>query len=476
VAKPTGFLEYPRRDVAHRTVEQRVKDYFEIDLPHPPEVLTEQAARCMDCGIAFCHGVGCPLANRIPEYNDLVYRNRWEQACRNLHSTNNFPEITGRICPAPCEAACTLNIDDQPVLIRHIELQIVERGWQEGWIQPLPAPTKTDKRVAVIGSGPAGLAAAQQLTRAGHDVTVFEKDDRIGGLLRYGIPDFKLQKKILDRRLDQLVAEGVTFQTDVFVGQDVSVKYLRQQFDVILLCMGAGQPRDLPVAGRDLQNVHFAMEYLTQQNRINADESIPAEQRISAADKIVVVLGGGDTGSDCVGTAVRQGARQVHQWEILPQPPETPSPRTPWPLWPDVLRTSSSQEEGCQRRWSVMTTQLTGSRGSVSALHGVEVDWTQQDGAWKMTERPGTEFAAEADLVLLAMGFVHAVHDGLINSLGLQLDERGNIAVDANYETSQAGIFAAGDTHRGASLVVHAIAAGRHAAEAIDRRLNRGNS
>jgi len=472
VARPTGFIEYRRRDVSHRPIQQRVGDYFEVDLPHPEEVLVRQAARCMDCGIPFCHGVGCPLANRIPEFNDLVYRGRWREALAILHATNNFPEITGRICPALCEASCTLGINDDPVLIKHIELQIVERGWAEGWIVPQPASRTSGKAVAVIGSGPAGLAAAQQLARMGHDVTVFEKDDRIGGLLRYGIPDFKLDKKILDRRIDQMRAEGVEFQADVAVGEDLSLKYLRERFDAICLTMGAQEPRDLDVRGRELTNVLFAMDFLRQQNRVNADPGAAGEFVGPAKDKVVAVIGGGDTGSDCVGTARRQGAKEIHQLEILPKPPEQRPDETPWPMWPMILRSSTSHEEGCRRRWNVLTRKLTGTGGRVSQLHGCEVQWAEKDGRWQMTETPGTEFTLEADLVLLAMGFVHVTRGGLVEKLGLELDSRGNVAVGDDFQTSEPGIFAAGDASRGASLVVHAIHAGRQAADAIDRWLD----
>jgi len=471
MAKPTGFIEYPREDVAHRPVARRVGDYFEIDLPLPPDALARQAARCMDCGIPFCHGAGCPLGNLIPEFNDLIYRGRWREACRVLHATNNFPEITGRICPAPCEASCTLNINDDPVLIKHIELQIAERGFEEGWVRPQPAETGTGKRVAVVGSGPAGLACAQQLARAGHDVVVFEKDPRVGGLLRYGICDFKLDKRILDRRLDQMAAEGVEFETAVCVGEDISPKYLRHRFDAICLAMGAGRPRDLGVPGRGLENVHFAMEYLTQQNRRNAGELDPREAPLTARDKIVVVLGGGDTGSDCVGTAVRQGAKEVHQFEILPEPPARANPQTPWPLWPNIRRTSTSHEEGCRRRWSVQTEKLSGVGVRVHELHGVEVSWSAGRRGPAMKRIRGTEFSMRVDLVLLAMGFVHGVHEGLVRQLDLACDPRGNLAVDEQFMTGQPGIFAAGDVAEGASLVVRAIAAGRQAARAIDRRL-----
>jgi NAD(P)H-dependent glutamate synthase small subunit len=464
-------MEYHREEIPHRPVDERIKDYAEVNLPLPEDALLTQAARCMDCGIPFCHGLGCPLKNRIPEFNDLVYNGRWREACENLHSTNNFPEITGRVCPAPCEASCTLNLDEEPVNIKQIELQIVERGWQEGWIKPLIPEKKTGKRVAVIGSGPAGLAAAQELARAGNDVVVFDASSRIGGLLRYGIPDFKLDKKILDRRLEQMAAEGVQFQTNVTAGVDVSAKYLNQRFDAILLTMGAGQPRDLVVPGRGLENIHFAMDFLTQQNRINAGDEIPQNELITARDKIVVVIGGGDTGSDCVGTSIRQGAREVHQLEILPQPPVKPDASTPWPDWPLKLRTSTSHEEGCQRRWSVMTQKFSSRGHRVENLHGVEVEWVKQKDRLVPRELPGSEFVMKVDLVLLAMGFVHVTHSGLVDQLGLDLDGRGNVVINENFETSKPGIYAAGDTQRGASLVVHAIAAGRKAAAAMDARL-----
>ncbi|MBN1766418.1 MAG: glutamate synthase subunit beta [Sedimentisphaerales bacterium] len=467
MAKPTGFIEIKRKDVSHRPVDERVRDYFEMEIPLPENLLVDQAARCMDCGIPFCHSPGCPLHNRIPEFNDFVYQGRWREACDILHATNNFPEITGRICPAPCEASCTLNINDDPVLIRHIEDQIAERGFAEGWIKPVPAEQKTGKRVAVIGSGPAGLAAAQQLVRQGHDVVVFEKDERVGGLLRYGIPDFKLDKKILDRRLRQLVEEGVTFQTGVAVGEDISARYLKKMFDAICLTMGAGVPRDLAVPGREQENVFFAMQYLIQQNKINSGEDIGEEKIISARDKIVVVIGGGDTGSDCVGTARRQGAKEIHQFEILPQPPDTRPLDTPWPQWPRILRTSTSHQEGCRRRWGILTKKLTGSYTRVEQLHAIEVEWSRESGVWKMKEVPGTEFTMNVDLILLAMGFVHVQHQGLVEQLGLQLDNRGNIEV-TNYATSKPGVFSAGDAAIGASLVVRAIFAGREAAAAID--------
>ncbi len=471
MGKPGGFLEHNRREVTHRPVEERVGDFKEINVPHPEELLVEQAGRCMECGIPFCHGTGCPLQNRIPEFNDLIFRGRWQEACENLHSTNNFPEITGRVCPAPCETSCTLSINDEPVLIRHIEFQIVERGFEKGWILPKPASKLSGKRVAIVGSGPAGLAAAQQLARAGHEVTVFEKDDRIGGLLRYGIPDFKLDKSIIDRRLEQLSAEGVHFQTNVLVGEDISVRYLRGRFDAVSLAMGAGQPRDLQVPGRDCDGVVFAMDYLAQQNRCCGGDEIAADRQITAKDKVVVVIGGGDTGSDCVGTAHRQGAREIHQFEILPQPPASRADDNPWPDWPNIMRTSTSQQEGCQRRWSVMTKKLSAQNGRLSELQGCEVEWIGDGQNRRMQEIPGSEFSLPADLILLAMGFEHVVYPGLIEKFGLELDNRGNVTVDENFMTSEEGVFASGDTVEGASLVVRAIQSGRKAAAGVDRWL-----
>jgi NAD(P)H-dependent glutamate synthase small subunit len=468
-----GFVKHTREEVGHRPVEERIHDFHEIDLPLSPEAIRQQAARCMDCGIPFCHGSGCPVLNSIPDMNDLVYKGHWEQACHVLHATNNFPEITGRVCPAPCETACTLAISDEPVLIRHIEYQIVERGFEEGWIKPLPPLRKTGRRVAVVGSGPAGLAAAQQLARAGHDVTVFEKDDRVGGMLRYGIPDFKLGKHILDRRLEQLRAEGVVFQTGVEVGIDISVRYLRKMFDCLCLTMGARQPRDLSVPGRGYDNITFAMDYLTAQNKLCGGEPANGARRVTAKGKVVVVIGGGDTGSDCVGTARRQGAKRIYQLEILPEPPETRPPDTPWPTWPRIMRTSSSHEEGCERRWSAMTKRFSGYETRVGQLHGCQVDWEKRRGGWKIKELPGTEFTLEADLVLLALGFVHVTHEGLVKDLGLQLDAKGNVMVD-DYQTSEPWAFAAGDTVEGASLVVRAIYSGREAAAAMDRWLRQG--
>jgi glutamate synthase (NADPH/NADH) small chain len=474
VANPTGFIEFRRVEVGHRPVAERIRDWYEVDRPLIARTLREQAARCMDCGIPYCHAAGCPVKNRIPEFNELVYRDRWREAADNLHSTNNFPEITGRVCPAPCETACTLALNDEPVTIKHIEYQIAERAFAEGWVTPMRPLGRTHKRVAVIGSGPAGLAAAQQLNRAGHNVVVLEKDDRLGGLLRYGIPDFKMEKHVIDRRLEQMVAEGVRFEPGVQVGTDLSAADLRQRFDAVVLSMGAGEPRPLGVPGADLGGVQLAMDFLNQQNRRVAGDPILNGSRpiIHAEDKHVIVVGGGDTGSDCVGTAIRQGARSVTQLEILPKPPEGKNPETPWPFWPRIMRTSSSQEEGCARRWSALTTHLTGSDGQLSHLHGCEVEWQSGPKGWEMKRLPGTDFILPADLVLISMGFLHVVHAPLIQDLGLKLDGRGNVSVD-RWMASRPGVFAAGDTVRGASLVVHAINHGRLAAAACDEWLRR---
>jgi NAD(P)H-dependent glutamate synthase small subunit len=465
-----GFLKYNRQPVGQRPIQERIHDFRELDLPLSPDAIRQQAARCMDCGIPFCHGVGCSLKNSIPDINELIFKDRWQEACQMLHSTNNFPEITGRVCPAPCEAACTLSINDEPVLIRHIEFQIVERGFEQGWIRPKPALHKTGRRIAVIGSGPAGLAAAQQLARSGHDVVVFEKDKQAGGLLRYGIPDFKLEKHIIDRRLEQMRAEGVEFQTGVEVGEDISTRYLRKMFDCVCLAMGAGQPRDLNIPGRGYENILFAMEYLSLQNKICSGESVDQYNSITAKDKVVVVIGGGDTGSDCVGTARRQGAKKIYQLEILPEPPDSRPPDTPWPMWPRIMRTTSSHQEDCQRRWGVMTKKLTGYEIRVGQLHCCEVEWIKGSDGWKIKEIPDTDFVLEADLVILAMGFVHVIHEGLIKSLSLKLDDHGNVKVN-DYQTSRPWVFAAGDTINGASLVVHAINSGRQTAAAISQSL-----
>jgi len=464
VGKATGFLEYPRELPQRRAVTERVNDFREVYREFPEQKLRMQGARCMDCGVPFCH-TGCPLNNVIPDWNDLVYRDRWKDAVRALHATNNFPEFTGRICPAPCEAACVLGINNPPVTIKNIEQAIIEHAFREGWIRPEIPAHRTGKRVAVVGSGPAGLAAAQQLNRAGHWVTVFEKADRIGGLLRYGIPDFKLEKRILDRRLDQMTQEGVVFKTRKHVGHSVPVEELAGEFDAILLAGGAESSRDLQVPGRELKGVHFAMEYLPQQNRQVAGDAL-AEQ-IVATDKRVVIIGGGDTGADCLGTAHRQKPKSVHQFEIMPMPPLERSPHTPWPLWPLQLRTESAHEEGGIREWAAATTRFSGDeQGRVKLLHAVRVGPPP-----KFEAIPGTEFTLEADLVLLAMGFLGPVKHGMLEALGVKFDARGNAQCDANYMTSVPGVFAAGDMRRGQSLVVWAIAEGRQAARGVDQYL-----
>jgi glutamate synthase (NADPH/NADH) small chain len=473
VVRPTGFMEYPQEKPPYRQVEERVRDFREVETFLPQDRLEIQAARCMDCGIPYCHAIGCPVKNRIPEWNDMVHRKQWRKALALLHSTCNLPEITGRVCPAPCEPACTLSINLPPVTIRHIELQIVEKGWEEGWIRPEPALRKTGRRVAVVGSGPAGLAAAQQLARKGHEVVVFEKAGRIGGLLRYGIPDFKLEKWVIDRRLEQMRAEGVDFETGVNVGTDVTVRYLRGAFDAIVITAGATVPRDLPVPGRELAGIHFAMDFLTQQNMENNGETIPEGEKISAAGKRVVVIGGGDTGSDCVGTSRRQGAREIHQIEILPKPPEERHLYNPWPTWPIIMRASSSHEEGCERQWSVSTKEFLGRQGDVEKLACVRIEWSEPDENGRSTFRevPGSEFTLGANLVLLAMGFVHVEHGPLVRDLDLALDARGNLSVDIEQMTSSPGVFTAGDSMVGASLVVRAIDQGRTAAESVHRYL-----
>jgi glutamate synthase (NADPH/NADH) small chain len=466
VGKVTGFLEYQREVPARRPVAERINDWFEIYQEFPLEKVRTQGARCMDCGVPFCH-TGCPLNNIIPDWNDLVYRDRWRDAVRVLHSTNNFPEFTGRICPAPCEAACVLGINEPPVTIKNIEKTIIDYAFQQGWIRPEPPKQRTGKRVAVIGSGPAGLAAAQQLARAGHWVTVFEKSDRIGGLLRYGIPDFKMQKHLIDRRLDQMSAEGVEFQTNAHVGRNVPVEDLRKEFDAILLAGGAEQPRDLNVPGRELKGIHFAMEFLPQQNRRVAGDHVDEAEAILATGKHVIIIGGGDTGADCLGTSHRQRAASVHQFEIMPMPPAERAPSTPWPLWPLQLRQESSHEEGGIREWSVATTHFTGDeQGRVKQLHGIRVEPPP-----RFEAIAGTEFTMEADLVLLAMGFTGPVRNGMIEQLGVELDQRGNVKTREDYQSSVPGVFAAGDMRRGQSLVVWAIAEGRKAAAAIDKFL-----
>jgi len=467
MGKPTGFMEITRRDRTYVPVAERLEHYDEFVLPLADDDLSRQGARCMDCGIPFCHQ-GCPVNNLIPDWNDLVYRSDWRRALETLHSTNNFPEFTGRICPAPCEAACTLNITEEPVTIKTIECAIVDRGWEEGWIQPQVSAHSTGKRIAVVGSGPAGLACAQQLARAGHRVMVFEKNIKIGGLLRYGIPDFKMAKSLIDRRMAQMQAEGVVFRPNSHVGDNINPMSLLINFDAVALTGGAEEPRDLPVPGRDLDGVHFAMRFLTQQNRRNSGEHIADNLEILATDKHVVVIGGGDTGSDCVGTSARQGAASITQMEIMPKPPEMEDKAVTWPDWPLKLRTSSSHEEGCERDWAVATKSFGGEDGRVTALNCVRVEW--RDG--QMVEVEGSEFQIKADLVLLAMGFVNPVHEGMLDGLGVDYDGRGNVAADTdNYATSIDKVFAAGDMRRGQSLVVWAIREGRQCARAIDEYL-----
>jgi glutamate synthase (NADPH) small chain len=463
MGKDTGFMEYSRELAPRRPVAERVNDWFEIYQDFSEENLRTQGARCMDCGVPFCQ-TGCPVNNLIPDWNDLVYHGRWQEAVRQLHATNNFPEFTGRICPAPCEASCVLGINQPPVTIKQIEKNIVERGFLEGWIRPEPAKIRTGKKVAVVGSGPAGLAAAQQLCRAGHSVVVYEKADRIGGLLRYGIPEFKMEKHIIDRRLEQMSAEGVEFVTGAEVGKNVAVEDLRREFDAIVLAGGAEQPRDLSVPGRELKGIHFAMEYLPQQNRRNLGDTIGPDAEILATGKRVVIIGGGDTGADCLGTCHRQKPLSVQQFEIMPKPPEERSPLTPWPLWPMQLRVEGAHEEGGVRDWGLATTKFTGN-GNVQHLHAVRVGPPP-----RFEPIPGTEFTMEADLILIAMGFVGPLRS-MLDQWGVELDSRGNVATDENSMSSEPGVFAAGDMRRGQSLVVWAIAEGRKTAASVDAYL-----
>jgi len=468
MGKISGFMEYPREAATRRPVAERVNDWFEIYQDFPEEKLRSQGARCMDCGVPFCH-TGCPVNNLIPDWNDLVYNGRWKEGLRQLHSTNNFPEFTGRICPAPCEAACVLGINEPAVTIKQIEKSIVERGWEEGFIRPEPPKFRSGKKVAIVGSGPAGLAAAQQLNRAGHWVTVYEKADRIGGLLRYGIPEFKMEKRIVDRRLEQMEAEGVRFVTNAHVGHSVPVEDLQREFDAILLAGGAEAPRDLNVPGRGLNGIHFAMDYLPQSNKRCHGDTLDASADILATGKRVIIIGGGDTGADCLGTVHRQKAASVHQFEIMPMPPADRSPLTPWPLWPMQLRIEGAHEEGGKREWSIATASFTGDANrNVKQLHGIKVGLPP-----KFEPIAGTEFAMDADLVLLAMGFIGPVRNGMIEQLVVKQDSRGNVETGADYMSSVSGIFAAGDMRRGQSLVVWAIAEGRKAAAAIDVYLNK---
>ena len=470
MGKVTGFLEVDRQDRKYRPAADRIRNFKEFVIPLPEQVLKDQASRCMECGIPFCHDVkglkGCPVNNQIPDWNDLVYKGDWEQASRDLHSTNNFPEFTGRICPAPCEASCTLNIIDEPVTIKSIECSIVDRAWKNNWIQPEINQNKTGKIISVIGSGPAGMAASQQLARAGHNVNLYEKNEKAGGLLRYGIPDFKMEKFHIDRRIEQMSKEGVVFHTDVNVGTDIAVETIIEQSDAVILAGGAERPRDLEISGRDLDGVHFAMEFLPQQNRrVSGETTVANSLPVLASGKHVVVIGGGDTGSDCIGTSIRQGALSVTQLEIMPRPPDIENKFLTWPNWPLKMRTSSSQEEGAEREFSVMTDKFTGKNGSVSQLHCIRVDE-------KFSPIKGSEFSLKADLVLLAMGFVSPETSGMISDLSLDLDNRSNVlATDKNYKTSNEKVWVAGDMRRGQSLVVWAIREGRQCAREVDKTL-----
>ena len=475
MGKVTGFREFQRQTSTLRPVEERLKDFKQVYGNPSEELLARQGARCMDCGVPFCH-TGCPLGNVIPDWNDLVYRGRWREALDELHATNNFPEFTGWVCPAPCETACVLGINDDPVTIKQIELAIVDHGFEQGWIVPVVPRRRTGKRVAVVGSGPAGLACAQQLNRAGHEVTVFERADRVGGLLTYGIPDFKLEKQVVQRRVDLMEAEGINFRTKVNVGVTIAASELMADFDAVVLCGGSTLPRDLPVPGRDLDGIHFAMDFLPLQNREVAENGSGGKPAISASGKHVIVIGGGDTGSDCVGTSLRQGAASVRQFELLPQPPPSRTAEMPWPTYPMILRTSSSHDEGesvglLTRAWSLATKRFSGTDGRVERLQGVNLEWRPSPtpgGRPEMHEVAGGEFELEADLVLLAMGFTGPETEGMISQWGLALDNRGNVQADANHATSVPGVFAAGDMRRGQSLVVWAIREGREAARGVD--------
>jgi glutamate synthase (NADPH) small chain len=470
VGKVTGFLEIKRKKWPTRPVDERLRDWKEIYLPFPGDDLKKQAARCMDCGIPFCHQ-GCPLGNIIPDWNDLVYREHWQDAIDRLHATNNFPEFTGRLCPAPCEGSCVLGINDDPVTIKAVEVTIIDRAFDEGWVVPAPPSTRTGKKVAVVGSGPAGLAAAEQLNRAGHLVTVFERADRIGGLLRYGIPEFKMEKRVLERRLGLMEKSGVTFRPNADIGRGVRSADLQREFEAVVLACGAGAPRDLPVPGRELGGIHFAMEYLTLSNRRCEGDRIDDARFISAEGKHVIIIGGGDTGADCLGTVHRQRAASVHQFELLPRPPDTRAADNPWPQWPNIFRTSGAHEEGGERVYAVSTQRFTGSGGRVEKLHGVNVEMVREGGRLDFKPIAGTEFTLDADLVLLAMGFLGPERIGPIEELGLKLTDRGNVARDPNWMTSAPGVFTCGDMQRGQSLIVWAIAEGRSCAAGVDRWL-----
>jgi glutamate synthase (NADPH) small chain len=472
MGNPKGFLQVQRKTAGYRPLNERIYDFGEVEQTLNEQDRRDQASRCMDCGVPFCQW-GCPVMNNMPEWQDAIYRGDWKNAIDLLHVTNNFPEFTGRICPAPCEHACTLNIQNNPVTIRENEAAAAEKGFEMGFIVAKPPAVRSGLKVAVVGSGPAGLACADLLNKWGHHVTLFEKDDAIGGLLRYGIPDFKLNKKVIDRRLEILLEEGIDFKTNIHVGVDVKGEELLQKFDAVCLTIGAMKPRELSVEGSDLNGIHFAMDFLTQQNKFNRGIRIPDEERILATDKDVIIIGGGDTGSDCVGTSIRQGAKSVMQIEILPKPPDTRIPHNPWPFWANVLRSSSSHEEGCERRWSMSTKRCLGENGKVKKLELVEVEWIDGNGKKTMAEKPGTNRIIGADLVLLAMGFVHCTHEGLAEEFALEYDARGNIRVDKDFRTSREKVFAAGDSTLGASLVVRAIFQGRNLARSVDSFLRK---
>jgi glutamate synthase (NADPH/NADH) small chain len=468
MGKPTGFIEITRKKTPTRPIAERLQDWNEVYLPLPETELRDQAARCMDCGIPFCH-TGCPLGNLIPDWNDLVYRDRWEAAIDRLHATNNFPEFTGRLCPAPCEGACVLGINNDPVTIKAVEVSIIDRAFDEGWVTARPPEVRTGRRIAIVGSGPAGLAAAEQLNRAGHTVTVFERANRIGGLLRYGIPEFKLEKRFLDRRLNLMIEEGVMFRVNANIGVDVPIEQLRAEFDAIVLAGGATKPRDLPVPGRELAGIHFAMEYLTLQNQQNEGDDVEV---ISAEDKHVIIIGGGDTGADCLGTTHRQGARSVHQLELLTRPPDERAETNPWPLWPNIFRTSPAHEEGGERLYSIATEKFTGNdKGQVTTLHANRVEVVNNGGRLEFKPVPNSAIELKADLVLLAMGFLGPERNGMLDKLGVKMTERGNVWRDERWMTSVPGVFAAGDMQRGQSLIVWAIAEGRSAARGVDQYL-----
>ncbi|PYO21297.1 MAG: glutamate synthase [Candidatus Rokuibacteriota bacterium] len=470
MGKATGFLEIQRKKWPTRPIAERLRDWKGVYLPFPHEDLRKQGARCMDCGVPFCHQ-GCPLGNLIPDWNDLVYKDRWRDAIERLHATNNFPEFTGRLCPAPCEGSCVLGINDDAVTIKAIEVAIIDQAFEQGWVHPEAPAVRTGKKVAVVGSGPAGLAAAQQLNRAGHSVIVFERADRVGGLLRYGIPEFKMEKRHLDRRLALMEKEGIVFQTNAHVGVDVPAGDLRRDFDAIVLAGGACAPRDLPIPGRELGGIYFAMDYLTLSNKRCEGDTIADEQFISAAGKRVVIIGGGDTGADCLGTVHRQGAMSVHQFELLPRPPDTRAPDNPWPQWPNIFRVSSAHEEGGERVYSVSTQRFLGEGGRVKKLDAITVKMVREGGRVEFKPVAGSEFALDADLVLLAMGFVGPEKPGMLSQLGVALTDRGNVARDANWMTSVPGVFTCGDMQRGQSLIVWAIAEGRSCARGIDAYL-----